>query len=111
MITLTSATANNEDWFTQCRFTNGETGEPLDFTGADIDVEVWDDRCRRIKASTGNGKIAIIALGIFEVTVPEAEMCQLCAGMYRMGGVYKLNGQTISLFTGSLSVINGIARL
>lgn len=111
-ITLNSAAANNADWKTQFQFTDGGTGDFLDFTGANIEIEVRDnDGCRKIEASTGNGKIAIISIGIFEMTVPASEMKCLCPGSYQIGGVYALNGETISLFTGSLSVINGVARL
>lgn len=111
MITLNSATANNEDWRTLFQFSDCETGDLLDFTGAQIEIRVSDGHCRRIEASTDNGKIAIVSLGIFEIVVPATEMERLHAGMYWMGGVYQLNGQTISLFTGSLTIRNGIARL
>lgn len=111
-ITLNSTTANNSDWKTQFQFTDADTGDLIDFTGADIEVEVKDfDGCPRIEATTGNGKIAIISTGIFELTVPASEMANLCAGAYKVGGVYSLNGETISLFTGSLSIIDGVARL
>jgi hypothetical protein len=112
-ITLNSAQPNNADWKTQFQFTDGETGDLIDFTGADIEIVVRD--CEgwhhRITASTDNGMIAIVGLGTFELDVPASSMECLRAGSYQMGGVYTLNGETISLFTGSLSIINGIARL
>ena len=110
-ITLNSATPNNADWKTQFQFTDGETGDLIDFTGADIQIEVKDfDGCLRIEATTGNGKIVITGLGTFELTVPKSEMQNLCAGAYKTGGVYSLNDETISLFTGPLSVFDGVAR-
>ncbi len=110
-IILNSSAANNADWTTVFQFTDAETGDPLDFTGAHIEVEVKDfDRCKRIEASTTNGKIAITDLGTFELSVPYTEMKCLCAGAYNLGGLYQLNGETISLFTGTLTLIDGVAR-
>lgn len=111
-ITLNSSTTNNADWKTQFQFTDGETGDLIDFTGATIEVEVRDaDGCLKIEATTGNGMIAITSLGTFELNAPASKMSCLCPGSYQVGGVYSLNGETISLFTGSLSIVNGVARL
>lgn len=111
-ITLNSSTTNNADWKTQFQFTDGETGDLLDFTGATIEVEVKDaDNCRRIQASTGNGKITIVGLGTFELDIPAHEMKCLPPGSYQIGGVYSLNDETVSLFVGSLSIVSGVARL
>lgn len=111
-ITLNSAATNNADWRTQFQFNDGETGDLIDFTGATIEIDVKDfDGCRRVAASTSNGLIAIISTGIFELDVPASTMACLCPGSYAVGGVYLLNGETISLFTGSLSIASGVARL
>lgn len=111
-ITLNASATNSADWKTQFQFTDGETGDLIDFTGASIEIEVKDfDGCKKICASTSNGKIAIISTGIFELDVPASEMECLCPGSYQVGGVYSLNDETISLFTGSLSIVSGVARL
>ncbi|WP_022722866.1 hypothetical protein [Rhodopseudomonas sp. B29] len=111
-IILNSAATNNADWKTQFEFTDSETGEDIDFTGASIEVEVRDfDGCARIVASTDNGKVAITGTGIFELTVPASEMSALAPGTYKVGGVYQLNDELISLFTGTLTIIDGVARL
>ena len=111
-ITLNSSATNNADWKTQFQFTDGETGDLIDFTGASIEIDVKDfDGCRKICASTGNGKIKIISTRVFEVDIPASEMQCLCPGAYQVGGVYSMNGETISLFTGTLSIVSGVARL
>lgn len=111
-ITLNSSTTNNSDWRTQFQFTDGETGDLLDFTGATIEVEVRDaDWCKRIEATTSNGKITIVGLGTFELDIPAQEMKCLYPGSYQIGGVYSLNDEIISLFVGSLSIVSGVARL
>lgn len=110
-IRLDSSAANNADWKTQFEFTDSETGDVVDFTGATIEVSVKDqNRCQIIEATTGNGKITINSQG-FLLLVPASEMHCICAGQYNVGGVYELNDETISLFTGTLSVIDGVARL
>jgi len=110
-IRLDSAAANNADWKTQFEFTDSDTDTVIDFTGASIEVEVRDqNRCKLIEATTGNGKITINSGG-FLLTVPASEMKCLCAGQYAIGGVYELNGETISLFTGTIAIVDGVARL
>ncbi len=110
-IRLDSSTANNADWKTQFEFTDSETGDVIDFTGANIEVEVKDqNRCRVIEATTSNGKITINDDG-FLLLIPASEMRCLCAGQYDIGGVYELNGETISLFTGTIAIRDGVARI
>jgi hypothetical protein len=111
-ITLSSSTTNNADWKTKFQFTDAETGDLIDFTGATIEIAVKDfDGCQKIEATTDNGMIAITGTGLFELNVPVSSMESLCPGTYQIGGVYSLNGDTVSLFTGSLAVISGVARL
>lgn len=110
-ITLSSATTNNADWKTQFEFTDVETGDLIDFAEATIEVEVKNsDGCKLIEATTTNGKI-MINTGGFELLVPASEMERLCPGSYLIGGVYALNGETISLFVGTLVIVDGVARL
>lgn len=110
-ITLNSAATNNADWKTQFEFTDAESGDVIDFTGATIEIEVKDSaRCKVIEATTGNGKITLNPAG-FELLIPATEMRSLCPGSYQIGGVYSLNGETTSLFTGTLAVLDGVARL
>lgn len=111
-ITLNSAATNNADWRTQFQFTDAETGDLIDFTGATIEIAVKDfDGCQKVEATTDNGMIAIVSTGIFELNVPASTMEGLCPGTYQIGGVYSLNDETVSLFTGSLAIISGVARL
>lgn len=111
-ITLSSSATNSADWNTQFQFTDADSGELIDFTGADIQVEVKDfDGCLLIEATTGNGLITIDSTGIFTVSVPASTMQNLCPGSYKVGAVYQLNGEINPLFTGTLSIIDGVARI
>lgn len=111
-ITLSSSATNNADWKTQFQFTDADSGELIDFTGAMIEIEVKDfDGCLLIEGTVDNGLIVIDSTGIFTLTVPASTMQNLCPGSYKIGGVYELNDETISLFTGTLSVVDGVARI
>lgn len=113
MITLSAVVPNNADWQTQFQFGDVVTGDLLDFTGASIELEIRDGNwCgTRIIASTDNGLITIVSLGVFELAIPASQMECLCPGTYKIGAVYSLNDSTVSLFTGSLTVIDGASRL
>jgi hypothetical protein len=105
-----SAATNNADWKTQFQFTDADSGELIDFTGAMIEIEVKDfDGSQKIEATTDNGKIVIQSTGIFELDIPASEMANLRPGSYKIGGRYVLSGETVSLFTGTISVIDGVA--
>jgi hypothetical protein len=107
-ITFNSSTISNRDWKTQFQFTDGDTGDLLDFTGAVIAIAVEDSNgCQVILATTGNGMISVVSLGVIELDVSALQM-NLCAGTYNVGGYYQLNGETNDLFEGSLSVRRGI---
>jgi hypothetical protein len=113
-IILNSAATSHRDWKQQFQFKasydGGDTFDLIDFTGAFIAIAVEDeDGCQKILATTDNGKISIISTGVIELDVPESDMA-LCAGSYPMGGYYQLNGETIDLFEGSLSLRRGIPR-
>jgi hypothetical protein len=111
-IIVNSSATNNADWKTQFQFTDADTGDLIDFTGATIEIDVKDyDGCRKVAASTSNSLIIIQSAGIFELDVPASTMQTLCPGTYQIGGVYSLNGETISLFTGTLAIVSGVARL
>lgn len=107
-----STTTNNADW--QVRFVfNDDSDQPIDFTGAYVEVEVRDqnnDNCKRIEASTSNGKLVITGLGTIDMSVPASEMANICQGTYNIGGLYQLNGATVSLFVGTVQILDGVAR-
>lgn len=118
MITINAAITNNADFITTFQFNDADTGDLIDFTGASIEIEIREEPqwsygnygyC--IQASIDNGLIAIISTGIFELNIPVAQMQNLCRSSYPWGGVYKINDETISLFTGSLTVISGNSHL
>jgi len=111
-ITLNASTTNRADWKTNFQFTDGDTGDLIDFTGASIEVEVRDQQgCLKIEATTDNGKLTILSLGVIQMLIPASEMSNICAGQYDIGGLYVLNDETISLFTGEVQIREGVVRV
>ena len=111
-LTLTASPKTHRDWKTLFEFRDAETGILIDFTGADIQIAVEDkDRCQRLLATTGNGKITIIGPGQFELYIPASEMRMCAPGTYNVGGGFQLNGETIDLFEGTLTILRGIPTL
>ena len=111
-VTLKATAYNNADWNMQLQVNDADTGALMDFTGAAIEIAVKDvSNCQKLLGTVENGKITLPSTGIIEWLFPASDMMALCAGQYKMGGVYQLNGETIGLFTGELSVIDLVARL
>lgn len=111
-IHLKASATNNADWNMQIQVTDSDTGNLIDFTGASVRVQVKDaSHCTKLDGSVDNGKVTIPSPGVIEWLFPETDMRTLCAGQYKIGGVYRLNDETISLFTGELAVSDGVARL
>lgn len=109
-ITLNASTRSYRDWKVQFQFTDGDTGNLIDFTGAFIAIAVWDkDNCERIKATTDNGMITIVSTGIIELDVDQANM-NLAPDSYQIGGYYQINGDTVDLFLGDLTIQQGIPQ-
>lgn len=111
-INLKATATNNADWNMKLQVTDAETGAAVDFSDADIEVEVKDaSGCLKLQGSISNGMVTLPDVGVIEWNFPVTEMQNLCPGSYKMGAVYELGGATISLFTGDLTVIDGVARL
>lgn len=103
--------SNKADFIVDFSATDAETGDDIDFTGASVDIRVRDENnCQRLEASIGSG-ITQPSSTVIELWFTADQMESLCAGTYSIGGVYSLNGQTIQLFTGTMTVYNGIAQL
>lgn len=111
MISINFEASNKTDWIIYVEATDLETGADLDFTGASISVMIKDNGCTLLTASTGNGQVALPTTGTIQVQFTDANMKTLCAGTYHIGCVYSLNSETTQLFTGSVSVYDGIASL
>jgi len=114
-IILSDTARSHRDFKRQWQFTDGDPnsatfGQLIDFTGAFIAIAIEDqDGCQKVLATTGNGRITIISTGVIEVDLTYSDM-DLCAGSYPFGGYYQLNGETIDLFGGDLSIQKGIPR-
>lgn len=105
--------SNRADFVVDFSATDAETGDDIDFTGAEVSIKIADvgnPTCIRYSA-TLDDDITQPSTTVLELTIPEATMATLCAGTYLIGGVYSLNGETNQLFVGDFVVYEGIASL
>lgn len=109
--TFNASVLNSADFRPIFRFTDKETGELIDFTGAYIEVEVKDqDGCKKFEGTTTGGQVTILDAGRFQLVIPASTMQGLCPGQYKWGGLFSLNDEQDALFTGSLNVRDGVAK-
>ena len=103
--------SNKADWTFDITATDVDTGLAIDFTGALVTLTVKDENdCQRLTASIGSGITQPVATTL-EVLFTDEQMKALCAGSYKIGAVYQLNGETNQLFHGTVSVYDGVASI
>jgi len=103
--------ANNGDWQRSFVFEDADTGQPISLSGAYVELEIRDqNNCRYLSATTDNGMLTISADGTVNLKMPALDIKRLRQGEYPIGMFYQLNGDTVSLFVGTLSVVDGVAR-
>jgi hypothetical protein len=103
--------SNKADWTFDITATDFDTGDAIDFTGASILFVVKDENnCKKLSASVGSGITQPDAFTI-EVLFAASQMEALCAGSYKVGCVYSLNGSINQILTGTVSVYDGVAQL
>lgn len=103
--------SNKADFVADISATDAETGDDIDFTGAEVSIAISAADCGQfISASIGNG-ITQPSSTVLELTITAAQMATLRPGSYRIGGVYSLNGETIQLFVGDFVVYDGVANI
>jgi len=102
--------SNRADWIIQISATDAETGEDIDFTGADVALAIRDENCQRLGATVGDG-ITLLEPTVLQASFGKDAMSGMCAGSYSIGAVYEVNGETTQLFVGTFSVYDGVAKL
>jgi hypothetical protein len=91
---------------------------PVDLTGCSLVFQIsgpfehdaWCEGCPVLMASSANGKIAIIGLGLFQWSFTLQEMKSLCPGTYQTGLTISNDDgtQTEQFFVGPLAIIPGV---
>jgi uncharacterized lipoprotein YajG len=103
--------SNRADWIIDISATDADTSADIVFTGATVSFVVKDENnCQKLSATIGSG-ITQLSTTVLEVTFTAAQMETLCAGTYKIGCVYGINGNITQLLTGSVSIYDGIAQL
>lgn len=103
--------SNKADWIEAYGLDDSETGDPVDISDAsEITVAIRDPSCGEISASASlsGGGIEHIETGVFQWHFTSAQMRGLCPQNYEVGLTILKDGETIQLFIGTLSVLDGI---
>ena len=104
--------SNKADWIVDITTTDADSGVAIDFTGASITVVLQDENGNTVlTGTTGNGKVTLPTVGTIEFHFTPSDMATLQPATYAIGCVYKINGVTTQLFTGSVAVYDGIASI
>lgn len=107
---FSSEQSNKADWAFDVTATDAETGEAIDFTGAEVAFFVKDKTgCEVLSATVGDG--ITISTTTLSVLFDDADMADVCAGSYNVGMIYRLNDETNQLLVGTVTIYNGIAEL
>lgn len=86
-------------------------GQAIDFTGALVTLMVKDESgCQRLTATIGSGITQPVGTTL-EVLFTAAQMETLWPGSYKIGAVYSLNGSINQIFSGTISVFDGVAQI
>ena len=103
--------SNKADWAFDISATDADNGTDINFTGAAVTLTVKDENgCQRLTASIGSGITLILSLTL-EVLFTASQMEALCPGSYKVGAVYSLSGEINQLFSGTVSIYDGIAQI
>lgn len=104
--------SNKADWIVDITATDADSGVAIDFTGANITVVLQDENGNTVlTGTTGNGKVTLPVVGTIEFHFTSNDMATLQPASYSIGCVYNINSVTTQLFTGSVSVYDGIASI
>jgi hypothetical protein len=112
--------SNRQDWLDQVEVFD-EANNLVDIATAVIVLAVRNKQANHwtsatigasdplLLAQTADGTIIVPALGVFQFFFPVSAMRSLCVSrQYEVGCTMQLNGLTQSLFTGTVSVLDGI---
>lgn len=104
-------TSNKAEFVVDISATDIETGAAIDFTGAAVSIKIAAENCNPVISTTIGSGITLSSSAVLELRITATQMATLRAGSYRIGGVYKINGETNQLLIGDFVVYDGIAAV
>lgn len=105
--------SNRADWIETVELVNDDTDEVIrDLSGvtAKLDIRSRFNRCTHLTATTENGKISILPLGVIQWRFSPDEMRRLEEDTYEIGLTITRDGITEQELIGTLPVIDGVVR-
>jgi len=109
--TVNFEASNTADFIFEISAVDADTGVDIDFTTALATFTVLDESGGQVLTGTiTDGHITVVTT-VMTVKFTATEMSALNSGSYSVGCVYQIAGVTSPLFTGTLSVYDGIASI
>lgn len=102
--------SNRADWKFHIGLTDSDTKDAIDFTGCTMEIAVRDDKRCIVLSGTTSDKITVPEIGVAQIWFTEIDVHNLCAGSYSAGITITGNGETMQLFAGSVTVIDGVVQ-
>lgn len=99
---------NRADWKFQIQLVDSDTGEVIDFTGCTMEIAVRDDGNCILLSGSLSDKITVPEIGVAQFWFVPADVHNLCPGSYNAGITVTGNGETMQLFAGSVTVVDGV---
>jgi hypothetical protein len=112
-----NAVSNRATWREAVEVRDVDTRELVDLTDHTINVEVarqwtapWGSGDTVLSASTDDGSVAILGMGVFEFVFPASRMRTLEPGNYDIGAILTFDDETAQLLIGSAPILDGVVR-
>jgi len=102
--------SNRADWQFEIGIVDVDTGEAVDLTGCTVDIALRDDKGCIVLCGDSTDKITFPEIGVLQVWFTTQDVHNLCAGAYDAGITITGNDLTMPLFSGSVTVVNGVVR-
>lgn len=102
--------SNKADWAFDITATDADTGESIDFTGASIAFVAKDKSGNTVLSATVDDGITISTTTV-SVRFAASDMSDVCPGSYNVGMIYELDDEINQIFTGTVTIYDGIASL
>lgn len=108
MYDLQFTATDDADWAQALELIDATTNLPLDASDASFEIEVTEQGCVRLRATTDDATITRPDANTIQWIFPQSQMHGLCKGTtYKVGCRMTNASGTALLFTGSLAFVDG----
>lgn len=103
--------SNRADWIDVAEFTDEQTGELVKIDDCRIVMTLRDENdCQATSATTDDGTVQFISIGVAQFTFSRAVMSSLQPGAYQVGATISRDDQTTQYLIGTVPIVDGVVR-